>query len=94
MSGIIFSMIDASLFLLTEKKSSDYINEKFPKLDDYEIPIIIGGIAAAISLFIASYIENFISKYFIIKKLPSLDAIGIIIGVFIIIGIYEQIFKI
>ena len=88
-AGIIFSILDSGLFLITEKKMSHYLETIFPELDKYEIPIIIGGIAAALSLFIANYIEKQLHNHFIIKKFPSLDALGVIIGVFIVIGIYE-----
>lgn len=94
MSGIIFSIVDSGLFLITEKKMAHYLEEKYPELDEYEIPIIIGGAAAAVSLFIANYIEKYLHKYFTIHKFPSLDALGIIIGVFIVIAIYEGLFKI
>tara|TARA_Y100001970_G_C13805624_1_gene637308 strand:+ start:390 stop:704 length:315 start_codon:yes stop_codon:yes gene_type:complete len=93
-SGIIFSMVDSGLFLITEKKTYHYLEERYPELDEYEIPIIIGGAAAAVSLFIANYIEKYLHNYFTIHKFPSLDAIGIIVGVFIVIGIYERLFKI
>ena len=92
-AGIIFSIVDSAVFLYTEKKFVHYLEEHFESLDRDEIIILLSAISAAISIFIANYIEIYLSKYFMIQKFPSLDALGIIIGVFIVIGTYEYKFK-
>ena len=92
-AGIIFSVIDSALFLYTEKKIVHYFEESFPDLDRDEIIILLSAISAAISIFIANYIDEYLKIYIEIRKMPSLDAVGITIGVFIVIGIYERLFK-
>tara|TARA_B100000035_G_scaffold278247_1_gene257068 strand:- start:341 stop:694 length:354 start_codon:yes stop_codon:yes gene_type:complete len=92
-AGILFSIIDSAIFLFSEKELRNYMETHFPDLDDDEISIILGSISAAISIFIANYIDHQIHNKFKIMKNPLLDAIGIMIGVFIVIGTYELIYK-
>ena len=92
-AGILFSVIDSAIFLYSEKELRDYMKKNFIDLDDDEISIILGSISSAISIFIANYIDHQIHNKIKIMKNPLLDAIGIIIGVFIVITIYELIYK-
>ena len=92
-AGVIFSIIDSALFLYSEKELVHYTADNLPTLDHDEILILLSAISAAISVFIANYIEHHISTRFELMKHPFLDAIGIIIGVFIVIGIYELFYK-
>ena len=93
-SGILFSVIDSVIFLLSEKEIRDYIKKYLPTLDIDEISIILGALSSAISIFFADYIDNNISsKLKVIKRQPLLDATGIIFGVFIVIGLYELLYK-
>ena len=92
-AGILFSVIDSAIFLFSEKELRNYMEKHFSDLDDDEISIILGAISAAISIFISNYINHQINNKSKIMKNPLLDAIGIIIGVFIVIGLYELIYK-
>lgn len=92
-AGILFSIIDSAIFLYSEKELRDYMKKYFTDLDDDEISIILGAISAAISVFIANYIKYNMNNKLKIMKNPLLDAIGIIIGVFIVIGTYELLYK-
>ena len=93
LAGILFSVIDSAIFLYSEKELSHYMEKHLPSLDSDEISIILGAISAAISIFIANYIEHHVSSKLELMKHPLLDAIGVIIGVFIVIGSYELIYK-
>lgn len=92
-AGILFSVVDSAIFLFTEKELKHYTKKHLPSLDSDEISIILGAISAAISIFIANYVDNYVSSKLEIMKHPLLDSVGIIIGVFIVIGSYELLYK-
>jgi len=78
-ASISFGVIDALNFLLIEHKLESFW-KKFKFLDDKTIPLINGGIAAAISILIAVYIEHYLEVHYTLFKHPAIDATGVIIG--------------
>ena len=88
-TGIFFSMIDSVLFLFSEKELEHYLMEKIPFLERDELILLLSAGCAAVAIFIANYIEHHITQKYELVKHPFLDALGIIIGVFLVIGIYE-----
>ena len=89
--GVIFAIIDAFSVLYTEKELKYYMKDYLPGYDDEEIIILISSIYSAISLLIAFNVEHYLNLHAF--KHPILDAINIIIGVFIFIVIYERYIK-
>ena len=92
-STIIFGVIDSTFFLFAEENIQISIkNNKF--FDNTSSELMTGGISAAVAIMISSIIEHNILYYYkeIIKN-PLLDALGIIIGTFIIIILYKIFIK-
>lgn len=89
--GIIFGIIDSFTVLYTEKELKHYIKDYLPGYDDEEIIVLISAVCSAISVLLVFYIEHYlnISPF----KHPVLDSVSIIIGVFIVIIIYERYIK-
>jgi hypothetical protein len=84
----IFSIIDSGIFLLGEERLSDIL-EKYTFLDKYTSPILVGALAAGISMMIASSIKmNFFSNIKLIEN-PFIDFVSIISGAIVIILIYH-----
>ena len=83
-ASISFGVIDAINFLFIEHKLETFW-KKFSFLDDKTIPLINGGIAAAISILIAVYIEHYLELHYTLFKHPALDATGVIIGTILVI---------
>jgi len=82
----IFGIIDSLFFLTAETALDEYLEkEKIPKKI---IPLAVGAISAAISLFIANYINLQLKGRFSIAENPMIDALGIVIGTLIITIIY------
>ena len=81
-TSAVFGSIDALFFLTAEQELNAFLKNKGIPLN--LIPLIVGALSASISIFIASYIEHYMGKKFIIIKHPLLDAIGIIIGTLLI----------
>ena len=88
-STILFGIIDSVIFLFFEKEIQS-IFENIDFFDEYSAELLTGGISAACALSISSMMEQYIEYYtkdFI--KHPLLDAIGILIGTFIVIILYK-----
>lgn len=84
----IFSIIDSGIFLLGEERLNDIL-EKYTFLDKYTSPILVGALAAGISMMIASSIKiNFFSNIKLIEN-PFIDFVSIISGAIVIILIYH-----
>jgi len=87
-ASISFAFIDALNFLIIETPL-DKLWQKTKFLDDKTIPIVNGGIAAAISIFLAMHIESYLEHNYKMFKHPVIDAAGIIIGTVIVLLIYK-----
>jgi hypothetical protein len=84
----IFSIIDSGIFLLGEERLNDIL-EKYTFLDKYTSPILVGALAAGISMMIASSIKiHFFSNIKLIEN-PFIDFVSIISGAIVIILIYH-----
>jgi len=88
MASITFGFIDALNFLIIETPLTK-IWEKTALFDEKTIPIINGGIAAAISIFCAMYIEEYLHKHYTLFKHPIIDALGIIMGTIVVLLLYK-----
>jgi len=87
-ASLTFGIVDAINFLLLEK----YLRkacETIPYLDDDLIPLLTGGLSAAISIGIAYYVEQRIGYYYTILKHPALSAIGVITGTVLVMLTYK-----
>jgi hypothetical protein len=94
LSSTVFGIIDSLFFLLAEIKIQNQIL-KIPGFDMNMAELLSGGISASIAIFFSVFISNYImKKYKISNTSPILDSFGIIIGTFIIIGVYYLIQKI
>jgi len=91
-STIIFGLIDASFFLIGEETFQKILINKY----NFDLPmaeLATGGFASSISIFVASFISNHLHSRYTIIDSPIIDAIGIILGTFIIILIYKFFLK-
>lgn len=85
----IFAYIDSGLFLTLEEDLTDYIKE-YEYLDEYTRPILLGGLGSALAIVISKSIKKYlIDPNFKILEHPLIDALGIIIGTFLVIVTYE-----
>ena len=91
-ASVVFGIIDALNFFLVEEKLNNFWKQ-FSFLDETTIPILNGGISAAISIVIAYYVEHYISTHFNVLKHPGLEAAGIIIGAVIVLVGYKVLTK-
>ena len=83
-ASIIFGVIDALNFLFLEEKLESYW-KKLSFLDDKTIPLINGGLAAAISMLIAVHIEHYLEEKYTLFRHPAINATGVIIGTILVI---------
>ena len=91
-STIIFGVIDATIFLIGEETLQKILREQF-NFDLAMAELATGGFAAAVSIFIATFVsESIESKYKTIDH-PLIDAMGIILGTIFIILIYKFFLK-
>ena len=82
----IFGIIDSIFFITAETALDEYLEEE--NIPKKIIPLIVGAISAAVSLFIANYINIKLKGRFSIAENPLIDAFGIIIGTIVITVIY------
>ena len=91
-STIIFGVIDATIFLIGEETLQKILREQF-NFDLAMAELATGGFAAAVSIFIATFVsESIESKYKTIAH-PLIDSMGIILGTIFIILIYKFFLK-
>uniref|UniRef100_A0A6C0CX11 Uncharacterized protein n=1 Tax=viral metagenome TaxID=1070528 RepID=A0A6C0CX11_9ZZZZ len=91
-STIIFGVIDATIFLIGEETLQKILRQSF-NFDIAMAELATGGFAAAVSIFIATFVsESIESKYKTIDH-PLIDAMGIILGTIFIILIYKFFLK-
>jgi uncharacterized membrane protein YbaN (DUF454 family) len=86
LSSVLFGLIDAFLFLIGESSFQKLFNS-IPFFDENMSELATGGLAAAISLFIATGIVTLIKKFEILEN-PFIDAGGILIGTTLVIVFY------
>jgi len=82
----IFGIIDSLFFITAETALDEYLEEE--NIPTKIIPLIVGAISAAVSLFIANYINITLKGRFSIAENPLIDAFGIIVGTIVITVIY------
>uniref|UniRef100_A0A6C0HM08 Uncharacterized protein n=1 Tax=viral metagenome TaxID=1070528 RepID=A0A6C0HM08_9ZZZZ len=88
-ASIAFGVVDAVFFLLLEENLSIIFKKQF-NLDDMTTPLILGGIAASISILCAIHIEQYLAtKYNMLHKTPYSEAFGIIFGTIIVIILFK-----
>ena len=86
-SAVIFSMIDAGFFLLGEEKLQKILRSKF-SINDTVANLITGGISSALAILLFSSVKLYITRHYDIYELSIIDALGIILGTAIVIGLY------
>lgn len=85
----IFAYIDSGFFLLLEEDITEYIKD-YEYLDEYTRPILLGGLGSALAIVISKSIKkHLIDPNFKILEHPLIDALGILIGTFLVIITYE-----
>ena len=95
-SSILFGFIDSLFFLIGESSLQSIFN-KISFFDENMSELTTGGISAAVSLFVATGIVKLIKKKAEIIESPFVDALGIIIGMLLVLlgyYLYKQISKI
>ena len=91
-STILFGLIDGGFFLFAEEKIQTPLkNNKY--FDETSAEIMTGGISGACALLFAKIIEEYISHHFKIIENPLLDGIGVLIGAFITVILYNLFIK-
>ena len=93
-AAIIFSIIDATFFLVGEEDLQNIFKKNIPFVDNNIASLITGGISASLAILLFSSIKDYINNYYDIYELPIVDAIGIIIGTSIVIASYLLLKKI
>jgi hypothetical protein len=91
-ASITFGIIDALNFFFVED-SLNSLWKTIPSIDQETIPIINGGISAAISIVVSFYVEKYISAHYKVLSHPAIDALGVIIGTLLVIFAYILIYK-
>jgi hypothetical protein len=83
-SAVVFGVVDALNFLLVEETLTDTLEstKMFPK---GTIPLVVGGLSAAVSILISMYIRQILEGYSNLLDSPFLDATGVIIGTIMVI---------
>jgi len=88
LASVSFGIIDGINFIFIEEHLTDFL-KKFTFFDDETIPLVNGGISAAISIFIAVILERYLEHYYTLFKHPMIEASGIIIGTVCVLLIYK-----
>ena len=85
----IFAYVDSGFFLILEEDVTEYIKDN-EYLDEYTRPILLGGLGSALAIIISKSIKKtIITPNFKILEHPLIDAVGILIGTFLVIVTYE-----
>jgi xanthosine utilization system XapX-like protein len=95
-SSVLFGFIDSLFFLIGESSLQSVFNN-ISFFDENMSELTTGGISAAVSLFVATGLVKLIKHKAEIIESPFVDAIGIIIGMLIVLlgyYIYKEISKI
>ena len=87
LSTIIFSVLDNTLFLFLSLTVQDKL-EKIEFIDSYTAELLTGGISAACSIFVATFIEEYLEKKYKMIDNPFIDFFGILIGTLLVIFVY------
>ena len=86
-ASITMGVIDGLSFLLVEDEMTNFWKKH--SLDEKTIPLINGGISAAISILIAVIVEKQLEKHYKLLRHPAISATGIIIGTILVIFAYK-----
>jgi hypothetical protein len=80
-AAVIFGIVDVLNIYLIEDYSRPYI-KKIVKADEDSLTVISGTLAVIVSIIIALIVEHYLlKKYKYIVRYPTIDIIGLIIGV-------------
>jgi hypothetical protein len=69
--------------------------KKLDVTNQQTIEILNAGVSSAISIMVAVLVENYISRYFEVRRTATLDAIGVIVGTIValvLIKLYTTLF--
>ena len=89
-----FGLIDTFNFVFVEDSLSA-IWKKLGVTSQQTVEILNAGVSSAISIMVAVLVENYISRYFEVRRTATLDAIGVIVGTVIalvLLRLYSSIF--
>jgi len=87
-STFIFGLIDAIFLLVAEETIKDKI-ERVGKFDDVTSELLTGGLAAALALFVATFIRYHLHQKYRILEHPLIDVFGIILGTLSVVYFYR-----
>lgn len=74
-----FGLIDTFNFVFVEDSLAK-MWKNFGITNQQTIEILNAGISSAISIMVAVVVENYISRYFEVRRTATIDAAGVIIG--------------
>ena len=103
MSGILLASLTASAtFGLIDTFNFVFVEDSLSAMwknvgvtNAQTVAILNAGISSAISIMVAVVVENYISRYFEVKRTATIDATGVIIGTvvaLVIIKLYAGLF--
>jgi len=87
-AAIVFSIIDAGFFLFGEQHLQNIFKKNITFVDDNIANLMTGGISAALAILLFSSVKYYITKHYDIYELSIIDALGILFGTSIVIGLY------
>lgn len=89
-----FGLIDTFNFVFVEDSLAS-LWKKLGVTNAQTVDILNAGVSSAISIMVAVLVENYISRYFEVRRTATLDAIGVIVGTvvaLVLIKLYTSIF--
>ena len=89
-----FGLIDTFNFGFVEDSLAS-LWKKLGVTNAQTVDILNAGVSSAISIMVAVLVENYISRYFEVRRTATLDAIGVIVGTvvaLVLIKLYTSIF--
>jgi hypothetical protein len=92
-ASIIFGIIDVFNIYLIEDYSRPFI-KKNVRIDEESLTIVSGTLAVIVSIIMAIIVEYYLSqKYKYIVRYPTIDIIGLIIGVILFLFVLKLYYK-
>lgn len=83
---ILFGLIDGIFFLFFEDSLQKKLTNK--NIDQDSAELLTGGLSSSCAIFVSSLVTLFLHKHYAIIEHPGLDALGVMIGTFMIIGLH------